>query len=193
MPPLWYEKLEMHKIIRLLVKFKCLKSGPFLEKANMQITIRASIQWLDNFFLFFLKHFAINDKSDLFEARWDGLEPVCISHICRCTDVKSNYRERGHHQDFNLIFCHSLSAWHCWQKFTSTVQRKCTKRKKVTHVLFWVSCSYRARIQLVSDRGILIFLIARVLHFWLLAPSTAFSLIAFVLPPLNIDVKIEER
>ena len=58
----------------------------------MQITIRASIQWLD-IFLVLLKHFAINDKSNLFEARWDGLEPVCISHICRCTDVKSNYRE----------------------------------------------------------------------------------------------------
>ena len=118
-----------------------------------------------------------------FEVRWGGLEPVCISHICRCTDVKSNYR--GHHQDFNLIFCHSLSAWHCWQKFTSRVQRKCTKHKKVKHVLFWVSCSYRARIQLVSDRGILIFLIARVLQFWRLAPSAAFSLF-----PPNIEVKI---
>ena len=92
MPPLWSEKLEMHKIIRLLVKFKCLKSGPVLEKANMQITIRASIQWGDKF-LTFLKHLAINDKSNLFEGRWGGLEPVCISHICRCTDVKSNYRE----------------------------------------------------------------------------------------------------
>ena len=35
----------------------------------------------------------INPTCFRFEVRLDGLEPVCISHICRCTDVKSNYRE----------------------------------------------------------------------------------------------------